>query len=223
MFDFCYQFLYLAGLVITYILCSDRIHSDRRNSFFIDSSNCKGSSECRFINRRLQNMNIESWLHLPLFFLSPFLLSQLGFLLWVAVTCYSTYIFLHLTMKHGHQIINISFRMDWLDLLAFQGTLKGLHFFFAQGTWFLGASKITADGDYSHEIKRHLILGSKVMINLDIILKSTDISLPTKAVVFTVVMYGCESWTIRKTALKSWGFLTLVFEKTLESPLDSFH
>ena len=67
---------------------------------------------------------------------------------------------------------------------------------------FLG-SKITVDSDYSHEIKRHLLLGRKAMINLDSILKSKDITLPTKvhlvkAVVFPVVMYGCESWTIKK-------------------------
>ena len=66
------------------------------------------------------------------------------------------------------------------------------------------ASKITADGDCSHEIKRHLLLGRKVMTNLDIILKSRDITLATKvhlvrAMVFPVVMYGCESWTIKKT------------------------
>ena len=67
---------------------------------------------------------------------------------------------------------------------------------------FLG-SKITADGDCSHEIKRHLFLGRKVMTNLDSILKSRDITLPTKvclvkAIVFPGVMYGCESWTIKK-------------------------
>ena len=67
---------------------------------------------------------------------------------------------------------------------------------------FLG-SKITTDGDCSHEIKRRLLLGSKVMTNLDSILKSRDITLPTKvhlvkAMVFPVVMYGCESWTIKK-------------------------
>ena len=67
---------------------------------------------------------------------------------------------------------------------------------------FLG-SKITADGDCSHEIKRHLLLGRKVMTNLDSILKSRDIALPTKvrlvkAMVFPVVMYGCESWTVKK-------------------------
>ena len=64
-------------------------------------------------------------------------------------------------------------------------------------------SKITADGDYSHEIKRCLLLGRKVMTNLDNIFKSRDVTLPTKvhlvkAMVFPVVMYGCESWTIKK-------------------------
>ena len=66
-----------------------------------------------------------------------------------------------------------------------------------------GGSKITVDGDCSHEIKRHLLLGSKAMTNLDSILKSRDITLPTKvhlvkAMVFPVVMYGCESWTVKK-------------------------
>ena len=66
-----------------------------------------------------------------------------------------------------------------------------------------GGSKITADGDYSHEIKRHLCLGRKVMTDLDSILKSRDITLSTKvrlvkAMVFPVVMYGCESWTVKK-------------------------
>ena len=67
----------------------------------------------------------------------------------------------------------------------------------------LGGSKITADSDRSHEIKRRLLLGRKVMINLDSIFKSRDITLPTKvrlveAMVFPVVMYGCESWTVKK-------------------------
>ena len=66
-----------------------------------------------------------------------------------------------------------------------------------------GGSKITVNGDYSHEIKRHLLFGRKVMSNLDSILKSRNITLPTKvhlvkAMVFPVVMYGCESWTIKK-------------------------
>ena len=65
----------------------------------------------------------------------------------------------------------------------------------------LGDSKITADGDCSHEIKRCLLLGRKVITNLDSILKIRDITLPTKvkAMVFPVVMYGCESWTVKKT------------------------
>ena len=62
----------------------------------------------------------------------------------------------------------------------------------------LGGSKIIADGDCSHESKRCLLLGSKVMSNLDSILKSRDITLATKVYVFPVVMYGCESWTIKK-------------------------
>ena len=85
---------------------------------------------------------------------------------------------------------------------------------------FLG-SKITADGDYSHEIKRCLLLGRKVMTNLDRILKSRDITLPTKiclikAMVFPVVMYGCESWTIKKAehqktdAFKLWCWRKLL-------------
>ena len=72
----------------------------------------------------------------------------------------------------------------------------------------LGGSKITADVDCSHEIKRCLLLGRKAMTNLESILKSRDITLPTKAhlvkaMVFPVVMYGCESWTIKKTELKN--------------------
>ena len=68
-------------------------------------------------------------------------------------------------------------------------------------------SKITADGNYSHEIKRHLLLGRKAMTNLDSILKSRDITLSTnvclvKAVVFPVVMYGCESWALKKLSAK---------------------
>ena len=87
-------------------------------------------------------------------------------------------------------------------------------------------TKITADGDCSHEIKRHLLLGRKALTNLDSILKSRDTTLPTKvhivkAMVFPVVMYGCESQTIKKPkhqridAFKVW-----YWEETLESPLD---
>ena len=72
------------------------------------------------------------------------------------------------------------------------------------GDFILGGSKITADGDCSHEIKRHLLIRRKAMTNLDSILKSRDITLPTKvhlakAMVFPVVLYGCESWTVKKT------------------------
>ena len=87
-------------------------------------------------------------------------------------------------------------------------------------------SKITVDGDCSQEIKRHLLFGCKVMTNLDSILKSRNITLPTnvclvKAMVFPVVMYGCESWTMKKAECRRiWCFWTVVLEKTLESPLD---
>ena len=91
---------------------------------------------------------------------------------------------------------------------------------------FLG-SKITADGDCSHEIKRRLLLGRKVITNLDSILKSRDITLSAKvhlvkAMVFPVVMYGCESWSIKKAEhlQKNWCFWTVVLEKTLECPMD---
>src|SRR5574337_547886 len=74
--------------------------------------------------------------------------------------------------------------------------------------------KITADGDCSHEIKRHLLLGRKVMTNLDSIFKSRDINLPTKvrlvkAMVFPVVMYGCESWTVKKAPKRRIGAFEL--------------
>ena len=90
----------------------------------------------------------------------------------------------------------------------------------------LGGSKITADGDCSHEIKRCLLLVRKVMTNLDSILKNRDITLPTKvclikAMVFPVVMYGCAIWTIKKAERRRIDtFELVVFEKTFESPLD---
>ena len=88
-------------------------------------------------------------------------------------------------------------------------------------TLFFGGSKITADGDCSHEIKRRLLLGRKVMTNLDSILKSRDITLSTnihlvKAMVFPVVMYGCESWTVKKAERQRIDALN----KPLQSPLD---
>ena len=86
-------------------------------------------------------------------------------------------------------------------------------------------SKITVDGDCSHEIKRHLLLGRKAMTNLDSILKSRDITFAdkvhiVKAMVFPVVMYGCELDHKEGWVLKNWCFWTVVLEKTLESPLD---
>ena len=94
-------------------------------------------------------------------------------------------------------------------------------------------SKITTDGDCRHEIKRRLLLGRKVMTNLDSIFKSRDITLPTKAslvkaMVFPVVTYGCECWTVESCESwteeswvpKNWYFWTVVLEKILESPLD---
>ena len=115
-------------------------------------------------------------------------------------------------------------------------------------TLFSWAPKITADGDCSHEIKICLFFGREAMTNLDSILKSRDITLPTmvylvKAMVFPVIIYGCESWTIKKAAAaaaatslqlcptlcdpidgwapKNWCFWTVVLEKTRESPLDN--
>ena len=88
-----------------------------------------------------------------------------------------------------------------------------------------GGSKITADGDCSHEIKRHLLLGRKVTTNLDSILRSRDITLPTKVglakvMVFPVVMYGCESWTVKKAEHLSTDAFELWCGRRLESPLD---
>ena len=90
----------------------------------------------------------------------------------------------------------------------------------------LGGSKITADGDCSHEIKRRLLLGRKVMANLDSILKSRDITLPTKvclvkAMVFPVVMYGCESWSVKKAEHQRIDAFELwCWRRIFESPLD---
>ena len=92
-------------------------------------------------------------------------------------------------------------------------------------TFILGGSKITADGDCSHEIKRHLLLGREVMTNLDSTLKSRDITLPTKvhlvkAMVFPVEMYGCESWTVKKAEHQRIDAFELQCWRRLESPLD---
>ena len=89
----------------------------------------------------------------------------------------------------------------------------------------LGGFKIIADGDCSHEIKRHLLLGRKVMTNLDSILKNRDITLPAKvhlvkAMVFPVLMYGCESWTVKKPEHRRIDAFELWCWRRLESPLD---
>ena len=92
--------------------------------------------------------------------------------------------------------------------------------------FFWGGSKITADGDCSHEIKKRLLLGRKVMTNLDSIFKSRDITLPTKlhlvkAMVFPVVMYGCESWTVKKAERQRIDAFELwCWRRVLENPLD---
>ena len=90
---------------------------------------------------------------------------------------------------------------------------------------YFGVCKITADGDFSHEIQRHLLLGRKVMTNLDSILKGRDITLPTKVhlvkvVVCSVVMYGCESWTIKKAQCRRLDAYELWCWRRLLSPLD---
>ena len=87
----------------------------------------------------------------------------------------------------------------------------------------LGGSKITADGDCSHEIKRCLLFGGKVMTNLDNVLKSRDITLSTKvslvkAMVFPVVMYGCESWTIKKAECRTHVFELWCWRRLLRVP-----
>ena len=93
-----------------------------------------------------------------------------------------------MSIPRGHGSLSLKFK-QWIQSPAC--------------TFILGGYKITADGDCSQEIKRHLLLGRKAMTNLDSILKSRDITLPTtvrlvKATVFPVFMYGCESWTIKK-------------------------
>ena len=98
--------------------------------------------------------------------------------------------------------LNIQKRRSWHLVPSLHEKQMGKQWKQCQ-TLFLGGSKITADGDCSHEIKRRLLLGRKVMTDLDSILKSRDITLPTKvrlvkAMVFSVVMYGCESWTMKK-------------------------
>ena len=89
--------------------------------------------------------------------------------------------------------------------------------------YFFGGSQITADGDCSHKIKRHLVLGRKAMTKLDSILKSIDVTLPTKvrlvkAIVFPVVVYGCESWTIKKAESRIDAFELWCWRRLLRVP-----
>ena len=94
------------------------------------------------------------------------------------------------------------------------------------GWLYLGGLQITADGDYSHKMKRRLLLGRKVMTNIDSILQSRDITLPTKvrlvkAMVFPVVVYRCEIWHYKESWVpKNWCSWTVVLKKTLKSPMD---
>ena len=97
----------------------------------------------------------------------------------------------------------------------------------AMADFILGGSKITADGDCSHEIKRRLLLGRKVMTNLDSIFKSRDIPLPTKvhlvkAMVFPVVMYGCESWTVKKAERRKQSRISSTYCSATASKLLKF-
>ena len=100
-------------------------------------------------------------------------------------------------MKEESEKVGLKLNIQKMKIMASGPITSWSHHFI------FGGSKITADGDYSHEIKRRLLLGRKVMTNLDSILQSRDITLPTKvhlvkAMVFPVVTYGCESWTVKK-------------------------
>ena len=115
--------------------------------------------------------------------------------------------------------------MDSLQMFIFSPSHRLSRKAFCIGYIFLG-SKITADGDCSREIKRRLLLGRKVMTNLESIFKSRDITLPTKvclvkAMAFPVVMYGCESWTVKKAECRRIDVFELwCWRRFLESPLD---
>ena len=106
-------------------------------------------------------------------------------------------------LGHGVSVHGCSGKVQLLLLTLDKGYLLRAPLLTLNVDFILGGAKITADGDCSHEIKKHLLLGRKVMSSLDSILKSRDITLPTKvhlvkAMVFPVVMYGCESWTVKK-------------------------
>ena len=105
-------------------------------------------------------------------------------------------------MKEGNEKIGLKLNIQKTKIMA-SGPISSWETVETVSNFIFGGSKITADGDCSYEIKRRLLLGRKVMTNLDSILKSRDITLPTKVclvktMVFPVVMYGCESWTVKK-------------------------
>ena len=108
-----------------------------------------------------------------------------------------------LTLDVGYLVMATPAKRSCCSLPWTRGTSSPLPLLTLNVDFILGGAKITADGDCSHEIKKHLLLGRKVMSSLDSILKSRDITLPTKvhlvkAMVFPVVMYECESWTVKK-------------------------
>jgi len=118
------------------------------------------------------------------------------FSLWLAIVI----IFYFLSDYWMWKVIHIFYYCDYVTITQYHCIMTGQQ---KNNRTLYHQTKITADGDYSHEIKRRLLLGRKVLTNLDSILKSRDITLPTKvclvkAMVFPVVMYGCESWTIKK-------------------------
>ena len=134
-----------------------------------------------------------------------------------------------ITLKEENVKVDLKLNIQKLRLWHLVPSLHGKLMTKQWKQWqalFLGGSKITADSDCSHEIKRCLLHGRKAMTNLDSILKSRDITMPTKvcvvkAVVFPFVMYGCDGWTMKKAEHRSSNCLwTVVLEKTLESPLD---
>ena len=105
-------------------------------------------------------------------------------------------------VKEESEKVGLKLNIQKMKIMASR-PITSWHIVKTVSDFILGGSKITADGDCSHKIKRRLLLGRKVMINLDSILKSRDITLPTKvclvkAMVFPVVMYGCDTWTIKK-------------------------
>ena len=110
-------------------------------------------------------------------------------------------------VKEESEKVGLKLNIQKTKIMAYSPSLHGKQMGKQWKQWqtlFLRGSKITADGDYSHEIKRRLLLGRKAMTNLDSILKNRDITLPTKfhlvkAMVFPVVMYGCETWTLKES------------------------